>query len=67
MNNQKISYKVLTTKNKSWLSVNISSYEIENKLNELGRDGWDLVNTFDVNHEGGSTKEVLFILKKYEK
>jgi hypothetical protein len=33
-------------------------------LNGFGRDGWELVSTFDTNRHDGETKDVLFIFKR---
>jgi len=67
MNHQKIDYKVISTKNESWFDVRINTEALEAKLNELGIQGWDLVNTFDINHHSGNTKEVILILKRYDR
>ena len=37
----------------------------EVKLNELGREGWELVSTFD-RERGGNSKECLFFFKRQE-
>lgn len=34
------------------------------RLNDLGSQGWELVNTFDTNQLHGSTREVIAILKR---
>ena len=33
-------------------------------LNELGQQGWELVNTFDTNQKYGASRHVIAILKR---
>ena len=42
----------------------IEEDEITRTLNELGKEGWELVSAFDTNYEGGSTNAVVCILKR---
>ena len=37
---------------------------LNSRLNELGRQGWELVSTFDTNKEYGKTRDVVAILKR---
>lgn len=67
MNHQKIDYKVISTRNTSWLGVDVDLEQLEEKLNHLGMDGWDLINTFDINESHGRTKEVVMILKRHDR
>ncbi|HEX2855750.1 MAG TPA: DUF4177 domain-containing protein [Opitutaceae bacterium] len=34
------------------------------KLNEYGKDGWELVNVFDLNRGHGATYEVVAVFKR---
>ena len=34
------------------------------KLNEYGREGWELVNVFDLNRHQGTSYEVIAVLKR---
>lgn len=34
------------------------------RLNELGREGWEMVSAFDTNMLHGQTREVMVILKR---
>jgi hypothetical protein len=42
--------KVIQAKDSGWFSVKLSWPEIEAELNKLGKDGWELISTTDVNH-----------------
>jgi len=33
-------------------------------MNELGRDGWELVSAFDTNQGSGQTRDVVLIFKR---
>ena len=41
----------------------ITEDAFENKLNEAGKDGWELVASFD-RERGGNSKECFFIFKR---
>ena len=34
------------------------------KLNDYGREGWELVNVFDLNRSAGATFEVIAVFKR---
>ncbi len=38
--------------------------DLEKDLNDLGRQGWELVTSMGISGLSGSTNEVMFILKK---
>lgn len=64
---QKFEYKVLDISEISgfWSSGGKFNYqEICDKLNELGRQGWEVVNATDINRYEGITRSVMIILKK---
>ncbi len=42
----------------------IDTQEVTNKLNELGREGWELVSTGDLNWAQGAIKGLIMILKR---
>ena len=41
----------------------VAEAELETKLNDAGKDGWELVATFD-RERGGDSKECFFIFKR---
>jgi hypothetical protein len=47
-----------------WVGGKLDGDAFNGKLNELGRQGWELVSVFDTNQGGGSTREVFAILKR---
>ncbi len=50
-------------------SIRIDSSELENQLNEIGRNGWELVNSTDYSLNGYTQKIIMFfkreIIKPY--
>ena len=42
--------------------LDVSAFD--GKLNELGRDGWELVSSFDTNMYQGSSREVVAVFKR---
>lgn len=47
----------------TWKSIKINSAELETKLNELGREGWELSTSLDTVIYG-YTQKVILILKR---
>lgn len=48
-----------------WLSQGqVDEVKLENILNQLGSQGWELIAAFDTNRGGGGTRDVVAILKR---
>lgn len=45
-------------------SGKVDGEKLSGELNRLGRDGWELVSTFDTNMGHGATRDVVMILKR---
>ncbi len=43
--------------------LEIAESDFEGKLNAVGKDGWELVSTFD-RERGGNSKECFFLFKR---
>jgi len=43
---------------------NINPQQVQDVLNQVGSDGWELANTVDVNRGHGRTSELVFIFKR---
>lgn len=64
---QQFEYKVLdVAANSSWFSRGgkINHQELVEKLNELGREGWEVVSCSDLNMHHGASRSVVIIMKR---
>ena len=48
----------------SFWTVDIDEKKLEQVINDLGADGWELVSALSVTHGYGSTKNILAIFKR---
>ncbi len=61
---QKYEYKTLTVGAKGFWGGKFNEIEIDNTLNHMVRNGWELVNTTTSNQAFGETRCILFIFKR---
>ena len=64
---EKWEYKIITPDVKGWMAAKLDSGESEELLDELGEDGWELINVLPLAEQSGwgsRTGQVLFILKR---
>ena len=47
-----------------WLGGSIGGQKLTDKLNELGSQGWELVDIFDTNMRQGQTRDVVAVMKR---
>ncbi len=57
-------YKTLFTDAKGAFGGKVDKYEFQNELNELGLQGWELVNTVAAAQSYGSTRWIISIFKR---
>ena len=58
-------YNTIKVDTKGWLlGGKLDDNEFELLMNELGQQGWELVNAFDTNIEGGKSRHVVAIFKR---
>jgi hypothetical protein len=57
-------YKTLKLGTKGFLGGKLDEVELETKMNELGKDGWELVSAFDTNQSHGETRDVIVMFKR---
>ena len=60
----KFEYKTLFTEATGIFGGKVDQYALQNELNELGTQGWELVSTFTTAQTNGSTRWVISILKR---
>lgn len=61
---QRFEYKVLDVSARGWWKRDIDHQELADKLNELGREGWEVVSCTDINTYEGASRSVVIILKR---
>lgn len=58
-------YKLLDVPTKfSWSGGKVNLQDLATKLNELGKQGWEVVNTTDTNMTHGASRGLVVILKR---
>lgn len=61
---EKFEYKTLFTDAKGALGGKVDQYTFQNELNDLGSQGWELVNTVAAAQSYGSTRWIVSIFKR---
>ncbi len=61
---EKYEYKVLYTDAKGFLGGKVDRIDFQYELNNLGSDGWELVNTVASAQNYGSTRWLISIFKR---
>ena len=57
-------YKTIKLKTKGFVGGKLNEVELEKRMNEMGRLGWELCGEVDTNSDGGQTREVVIIFKR---
>ncbi len=58
-------YKTIKFAPKGWFTGGrVDERQLDDLMNELGQDGWELVSGFNVTQAYGSSKSIVFIFKK---
>jgi hypothetical protein len=61
---KKFEYRILDVKAGGFWGGRVDEQALTNKLNELGREGWELVSTVDTEIYGGGSRGLLLMLKR---
>jgi hypothetical protein len=61
---QKWQYKTIKVFAKGFLGGSIDNNALEEELNDLGREGWELVTMVDTDFSGGGSREVIAAFKR---
>jgi hypothetical protein len=57
-------YKTIHMEAGGLVSPKLDQASLESQLNELGREGWELVGVVGTNDHGGKTRTILAVLKR---
>lgn len=47
-----------------WSGGNLDTNQLDEMMNDLGRQGWEIVSAFDTNQVQGATRDVVVIFKR---
>ncbi len=61
---EKFEYKVVTYDTKGFWGGNVEVHQIENQLNLLGSEGWEMVSCTSTNQSYGASKSIVCIFKR---
>jgi hypothetical protein len=64
MNQPRWEYRTLKIDISGFFGPKLNVDRIAEALNEQGREGWELVSSFDVSHHHGVSSDVLMIFKR---
>ena len=57
-------YKTLIYETSGWVDAKVDTSSFDAKLNEMGRDGWELDKCFPIAESYGRTKRIMLIFKR---
>ena len=58
-------YKTIKLETTGWFSGgNLNERKLDEYMNSLGAEGWELVSAFDTNQASGQSKDVVAIFKR---
>ena len=60
----KFEYKVVVYDTKGFWGGSVETNQLENQLNLLGYDGWEMVSCTSTNQSNGSSKSIVCIFKR---
>ncbi|MBT5613124.1 MAG: DUF4177 domain-containing protein [Lentisphaerae bacterium] len=59
-------YRTIKIDAKGWfVGGKVDEQSLDQSMNDLGRDGWELVTALDTNTEGGASRHILAIFKRH--
>lgn len=61
---QQFQYLTLRVRETGLIGKRVNPKKLTKSLNELGEEGWELVNSFETNEDEGETKDVFLIFKR---
>ncbi|HEX2946674.1 MAG TPA: DUF4177 domain-containing protein [Clostridia bacterium] len=57
-------YRTIQLEAKGFMGGIVDMSTFQNELNDLGRDGWELVTCFDTNMSYGQTRYIIGVFKR---
>lgn len=57
-------YKTIKLSTTGFIGGKLDEDKLDQLMNNLGRDGWELVSAFDTNQSYGASRDVIAIFKR---
>ncbi len=57
-------YKTVTMEPHGFFDGKVDTREVDEALNKLGWEGWELIAAFDTNRNQGATRHMVFLFKR---
>lgn len=57
-------YKTLKVKSGGFLGGKVDTEKLQEEMNQLGREGWELVSCFDTSMGEGASREIISVFKR---
>ena len=57
-------YQTLKIDTKGFSGGKFDEHDVDQQLNELGAEGWELIKAFDTNMDVGATRSLVFVFKR---
>lgn len=64
VNMEKFEYKVVSYDTKGFWGGDVEVNQIENYINLIGNDGWEMVSCTSTSQSYGASKSIVFIFKR---
>lgn len=61
---EKYEYRVVTFDTKGFWGGDVETLQIQDQLNLLGNDGWEMVSCTSTNQSYGATKSIICVFKR---
>lgn len=61
---EKFEYKVVVYDTKGFWGGKVEVLQIENQLNQLGNEGWEMVSSTSTNQSYGASKSIVCMFKR---
>ncbi|AQG78141.1 DUF4177 domain-containing protein [Spirosoma montaniterrae] len=61
---KRFEYRIIDITAKGWLGGKVDAQDLTDKLNEMGREGWEVVSVVDTEVYGGGSRGLLVTLKR---
>ncbi len=61
---QRWQYKTVKVEAEGWMGGIVNVQELDDVLNDLGAQGWELTSVFDTNMAQGASREIVAVFKR---